>query len=96
MVVSSVSPERCEMTAPKPASSAIRTASRVSVRVPIWFTFTRIALPAPFSMPSRRIAGLVTKRSSPTTCRRSPTALVSFVQVGQSSSARPSSMETTG
>src|SRR5215468_11105240 len=37
IVVSSVSPERCEITVLNPASRAIRIASNVSVNVPIWF-----------------------------------------------------------
>src|SRR5512142_865073 len=36
IVTSSVSPERCEMTAVYPASRAIRMAASVSVSVPIW------------------------------------------------------------
>ena len=43
MVVSSVSPERWEMTVgSRPAASAM--VSRVSVSVPIWLTLIRIAL----------------------------------------------------
>ena len=41
--MSSVSPERCEMTVAYPASRAIAITSSDSVSVPIWFTFTRIA-----------------------------------------------------
>ena len=47
MVVSSVSPERCDITAAKPAARASSIASSVSVSVPIWLTLTRIALPTP-------------------------------------------------
>ena len=42
--MSSVSPERCEITDRKPALCAISTASSVSVSVPIWLSLTRIAL----------------------------------------------------
>ena len=38
----------------------------VSVRVPIWFGFTKMALPARSSMPRLSNLLLVTKRSSPT------------------------------
>src|SRR6185437_2521863 len=48
---SSVSPERCDTTAVYPAFAAVCIASSVSVSVPIWFTFTRIELPTPASMP---------------------------------------------
>src|SRR5918999_708860 len=44
MVVSSVSPDRWETTRPNPASAAWETTSRASVSVPIWLTFTRMAL----------------------------------------------------
>jgi CheY-like chemotaxis protein len=67
MVVSSVSPERCDITALQPARWAVSTASSVSLRVPIWLTLTRMALATALRrMPSRRRAVLVTKRSSPT------------------------------
>ena len=55
-------------------SARARTASIVSVSVPIWFTLTRIELPTPRSIPSCRRAGFVTNRSSPTSCTRSPSA----------------------
>src|SRR5919109_2576043 len=42
--VSSVSPERCEITVPYPARLASSMASSVSVSVPTWFTFTSTAL----------------------------------------------------
>ena len=45
MVVSSVSPDLCDMIAVYPALFAVSTASKVSVIVPIWFTLTSIALP---------------------------------------------------
>ncbi len=52
MVVSSVSPERCEITLRYPACRAISTASSVSVTEPIWFSLTSSALPMPCAMPS--------------------------------------------
>lgn len=66
IVVSSVSPERWLIMQRNPARWAISTASRVSVRVPIWLTLTSSALAVPVSMPRARRSGLVTKRSSPT------------------------------
>jgi len=78
------------------ARFAIDTVSRVSVSVPIWLTFTRIELATPSRMPRLRRSTLVTKRSSPTICTRSPRARVSEAQPSQSSSAMPSSIETIG
>ena len=46
---------------------AISMASRVSVRVPIWFTLIRMLLVQPSAMPRDRRSVLVTKKSSPTT-----------------------------
>ena len=63
MVTSSVSPERCEMIVPNPASRAISMARSVSVSVPIWLGLIRMALPMPSSMPRFRIPVLVTNRS---------------------------------
>ena len=51
IVVSSVSPERCDTTLAKPAFSAIAMAASVSVSVPIWFGLIRIALAALRAMP---------------------------------------------
>ncbi len=96
MNVSSVSPERCEMMVVQPLRCAISTESMVSVRDPIWFTFTRTLLLAPFSMPSRMRSVFVTNRSSPTSWTRSPSAFVSATQPSQSFSAMPSSIETIG
>src|SRR6266540_6432691 len=94
--VSSVSPERCEMTVPQPARFASSTASSVSVSVPIWFTLTRTALARPWRMPSWRMAGLVTKRSSPTSWTREPSRCVRARQPSWSSSPSPSSIEQMG
>ena len=57
MVVSSVSPERCEMTALKPAFSAMATASSVSVSVPIWLSLTSTEFATPSRMPRAMISG---------------------------------------
>src|SRR5215217_3674058 len=46
--------------------------SNVSASVPIWFTLMRMELPTPSSMPRVRIFGLVTNRSSPTSCTLPP------------------------
>jgi len=96
MVVSSVSPERWEITVAHPARWAISTASRVSVRVPIWLSLIRMALAARSWMPRARNLGLVTKTSSPTSWTRSPIARVRALQPAQSSSAMPSSSEKMG
>ena len=72
MVVSSVSPERWLMTAVQPARCAISTASIVSVRVPIWFSLTRMQFAARSRMARARRSVLVTSRSSPTSWTRSP------------------------
>ena len=50
--VSSVSPERCEITERYEARVAAAIVSRVSVKVPIWLTFTKMALATPASMPA--------------------------------------------
>ena len=72
------------------------TASRVSDRVPIWLTFTSSAFAAPRVMPSSSRSGLVTNRSSPTICTRSPTWEVNAIQPSQSSSDSGSSIDTSG
>src|SRR6266446_8632804 len=94
--VSSVSPERCEMTVPYPARLASSMASSVSVSVPTWLTFTSTALARPLAIPCWMTAGLVTKRSSPTSCTRPPRRRVRIAHPAQSSSPSPSSIDTTG
>ena len=96
MVVSSVSPERCEITGLYEALVASATVSSVSVRVPIWLSLTRMALATPARIPRSRISELVTKTSSPTNWILAPSALVWAAHPSQSSSAIPSSMETMG
>ncbi len=96
IVVSSVSPLRWLIIVRYPLLCASATASSVSVSVPIWLTFTSSALAAPRSMPSSSRSGLVTNRSSPTICTRSPIAVVSSTQPSQSSSESGSSMDTSG
>ena len=90
IVVSSVSPERCEITVAYEAPLARATVSSVSVSVPIWLSLTKMALATPSRMPRSRIPALVTKMSSPTSCTRSPNAFVQAAQPSQSSSAMPS------
>ena len=96
MVVSSVSPERWLKMLAQPAPRARVIASRVSVRVPIWFGFTSSALAAPASMARSMRWVFVTSRSSPTICTLPPMRAVSASQPIQSSSARPSSMLMIG
>ena len=96
IVVSSVSPERCDMIDAYALRPARATVSSVSESVPIWLTLTRIAFATPRSMPSRSRTGLVAKRSSPTSWTRSPSRSVSRRQPSQSSSAIPSSIDTIG
>src|SRR5882724_2945523 len=68
----------------------------VSVSVPIWFSFIRMALAIPLSMPCWRMVGLVQNRSSPTSSTLDPIASVNAFQPSQSFSAMPSSIETIG
>ena len=79
-----------------PTGAPASTASSVSVSVPIWLTFTRIELATPASMPRASRSVFVTKRSSPTSCTRSPSSRVSSAQPSQSSSEQPSSTDTIG
>ena len=72
------------------------TASRVSVRVPIWLTLIRIELATPESIPRLSRSVLVTNRSSPTSWTLSPSSCVRPFQPSQSSSSIPSSIERIG
>src|SRR2546429_4466638 len=96
MKVSSVSPERCEITAPYPLERACAMHCSVSVSDPIWFSLIRIALATLSSIPRSNRSMLVQNRSSPTSCTRADSAAVSFAQPAQSSSASPSSIDTIG
>src|SRR5208283_2053096 len=96
MVVSSVSPERCEITLVYPAARAISIVARVSLSVPIWLSLMRIELATCSSIPRLRNLGLVTKMSSPTSCVFAPSSRVRIFQPAQSSSASGSSSETIG
>ena len=97
IVVSSVSPDRWHMTDGVASCECARpTVSSVSVSVPIWLTLTRMALATPSVDAALEARVLVTNRSSPTSCTRPPSALVSDAQPSQSSSAMPSSIETIG
>lgn len=96
MLVSSVSPERCDMTIFMPFSFASSTAASVSVSVPIWFGFTSSAFAALRPMPSRIRVEFVTNRSSPTSMIFLPSLSVTVVHAGQSSSPSGSSIEQMG
>ena len=96
MKLSTVSPLRWEIMAVQPALRAISIAATVSVRVPIWLSLIRIELADFSAMPRARRLTLVTKRSSPTSWMRPPSVRWRRAQPSQSSSARPSSMETIG
>src|SRR5262249_16066201 len=96
IVVSSVSPERCDITHPYPCERASSIVSSVSVSVPIWLTLGRIAFATPSSRPRWSRSTFVTKRSSPTSCSRDPSSRVSSSHPRQSSSASPSSTDTSG
>src|SRR5699024_10813821 len=91
IVVSSVSPLRWETIAVKPARWARLIASRVSLRVPIWLTFTSRELSDFSSIPRARRSGLVTNRSSPTICTLSPIWETRSLQLPHSSSLSGSS-----
>ncbi len=93
---SSVSPERWEMTVRYPAFLAVSIASMLSVSVPIWFTFMRIAFPAWSRMPFFKRFVFVTNKSSPTSWTRSPSASVRSFHPSQSSSWSASSIEQIG
>jgi hypothetical protein len=65
MVASSVSPERCDITAAYLAFAAMSTAASVSVSVPIWFGLMRMAFAIFLAIPSLKILVLVTNRPPP-------------------------------
>ena len=96
IVVSSVSPDRCDIMHRYPELCANVTASNVSDNVPIWFTFTNNAFAAPRVIPSSIRSGFVTNKSSPTICTRDPNCEVNAIQPSQSSSASGSSIDTNG
>merc|ERR1719401_584064 len=85
MVVSSVSPERCEHIMPQPFCLQSLTASIDSLSVPIWLTFNNNALHAFFSMAVLMRETLVTVKSSPTIWVASPWEEFSDTQPFQSS-----------
>ncbi|MNL07334.1 hypothetical protein D3C87_1280070 [compost metagenome] len=72
------------------------TAAIVSVKVPIWFTFTKIEFAIPFSIPVDKRSTLVTNKSSPTNCTLFPIFSVKYFHPSQSSSYIPSSIEIIG
>lgn len=64
--VSSLSPERCDITHVYPFSFANLIVSIVSVTDPIWLGLIKIELAILRSIPSFKISLLVTNKSSPT------------------------------
>src|SRR6476646_7617761 len=96
MVVSSVSPERWLMTVVNLFRLASSIASNVSVRLPIWLTFTRMLFPQPFLIPSSSRLTFVTNRSSPPSWIFAPNSAVNFFHPSQSSSDSPSSIDRIG
>lgn len=87
IVVSSVSPDLCEIIVLYPFSFALFIVSNVSVNVPIWFGFISIAFAIFSFIPLSNLFIFVTNRSSPTSWILSPKSLVIFFQLSQSSSA---------
>ena len=80
----------------QPARRAISIAAIVSVTVPIWLSLMSTEFAARSAMPRAMKAGLVTRRSSPTSWTFPPRRAVSSFQPAQSSSPRPSSSEMIG
>ena len=96
MNVSSVSPDLWEMIVLKFAAFAIEITSKVSVKVPIWFGFTKIQF-ADFSfIPLLKRFTFVTNKSSPTIWTLLPISFVIFFHDSQSSSAKGSSIDFIG
>ena len=96
IVVSSVSPERCEITLFHPAFLAIKIVSIVSDNEPIWFSLINIAFAIFFSIPCSRILGFVQNTSSPTIWTLLPISFFSLAKPSQSFSLKPSSIEIIG
>ena len=93
---SSVSPDRADTIVPHCTRLPASSAARASVTVPAWFGFTSTALHAPRAAAAATRAAFVTRKSSPMTCTRSPTARVNRASPSPSSSASGSSIETIG
>ena len=72
IVVSSVSPERCEITVVYPFSLANWIVSNVSVKEPIWFGLINILFATFDFIPFANLSGFVTNKSSPTNWTLSP------------------------
>lgn len=85
-VVSSVSPERCEVIDAYRARCAISTASSVSVRVPIWLTLTSSVGRTHLDALLQALRVGHEQASSPTSCTLSPMRWVSETQASHSSS----------
>ena len=97
IVVSSVSPERCEITARVAglAGDADRLQGLGEGADLVDLDEDRVA-DAELDAAAQALTGLVTKRSSPTSWTASPRRSVSSFQPSQSSSSMPSSIETIG
>ena len=94
--VSSESPDLCEIMVLKLFFWAKSITFKVSVKVPIWFSFIRIEFADFVSIPFLSLFSLVTNRSSPTICTFFPISEVIFFHAFQSSSAKGSSMDFIG
>ena len=96
IVVSSVSPDRCDITEAIPAVFAILIVCKVSLTVPIWFSLIKIAFMDFSSIARCNRFGLVTVKSSPTNWTFSPRAAYNNFQPTQSFSSNPSSIDMIG
>ena len=94
MKESSVSPERWLTTLVYPDRTARSMVLSVSDRVADLVHFDQHRVGDSFPDPSGQDQIVVTNRSSPINCVRSPNSAVSIRHPSQSSSARPSSTET--
>jgi len=95
-VTSSVSPDRADTMVAQPWRRAVSRAARARVRVPVWLGLTSKAFVAPAAAAASTRPASVTRKSSPTTWIRSPTAAVNAAIPAVSCSATGSSMETIG
>ena len=85
MKVSSESPDLCEIMVLKLFFWAKSITFKVSVKVPIWFSFIKIEFADFASIPFLSLFSLVTNRSSPTICTFFPISEVIFLHAFQSS-----------
>src|SRR3989304_426065 len=87
IVVSSVSPLRCDITQRHPPLVDSAIAASVSVSVPIWFTLISTALAEPSATPRRMRSTFVTNTSSPTSCTRAPSPAATGGRPGEGGGA---------